>query len=293
MSILTSFLGAAVLWWSAHSIGQSTSSPIDVGRVLVRVNAYRNAHRAPDVTWSASLARAAQDWSDRMAKTGVFAHGDASERNGRGENLAMLYRSSFDPTTAVASAVDLWYDEASSYSFADPGFDPYTGHFTQLVWVSTRQIGAGAAWTNGSRFAYVTMQFDPPGNAGGPSEYSKNVLALTDSSTTSSPPPSPFVQSPPSSPPKPRPSPRSSPSPRPSPRPNPPPRPRPSPVNRLSPPPPLASSSPPPSPQASYGPPSPSPPHPSGDASSARFDVIMWSGVGVALYFLLYFAPPM
>jgi hypothetical protein len=77
--------------------------------------------------------------------------------------------------------VNDWYSEVSLYDFNNPGFSNNTGHFTQVVWKNTTEIGCGvrtdcptpAAWP----FAYhLVCQYSPPGNFTG--QYSQNVMPL-------------------------------------------------------------------------------------------------------------------
>ena len=55
-----------------------------------------------------------------------------------GENLAAGYAN-------ASATVSAWGDERSSYSFAKQGFYEKTGHFTQVVWKSTKTVGCGRA----------------------------------------------------------------------------------------------------------------------------------------------------
>ena len=41
--------------------------------------------------------------------------------------------------------VKAWYLEISNYDFKDPCFNPLTGHFTQIVWRSSKQLGIGVS----------------------------------------------------------------------------------------------------------------------------------------------------
>ena len=43
------------------------------------------------------------------------------------------------------TASERWYAEVSQYDFSNPHYISGTGHFTQLVWKSSKQIGCGAA----------------------------------------------------------------------------------------------------------------------------------------------------
>jgi hypothetical protein len=69
--------------------------------------------------------------------------------------------------------VDSWYSEVSQYNWASPGFSSSTGHFTQLVWISTKQMGIGIACTSDKTTCYIVANYSPPGNYD--NEYQANV----------------------------------------------------------------------------------------------------------------------
>lgn len=57
----------------------------------------------------------------------------------------------------------MWYDEIKDYDFNNPGFSSGTGHFTQVVWVDSMELGvAKATAQNGMQF--VVARYFPPGN---------------------------------------------------------------------------------------------------------------------------------
>jgi hypothetical protein len=66
----------------------------------------------------------------------------------------------------------MWYDEVGSFDFDEGGFSKKTGHFTQVVWRGTKQIGCGVSQCNG--MDVWVCQYDPPGNVRG--QYRDNVL---------------------------------------------------------------------------------------------------------------------
>ena len=84
-----------------------------------------------------------------------------------GQNLAYYSGGTFTPEHAVK----LWYDEISAYNFNNPGFASNTGHFTQLVWAGTTEVGIGRA-TKGQT-TYVVANYVPPGNVIG--KFPENV----------------------------------------------------------------------------------------------------------------------
>ena len=100
-----------------------------------------------------------------------------------GENLYYCYSSNSICVTGEAAS-QAWYDEVKDYDYSNPGFSSTTGHFTQLVWKDTEEIGCGAA-CNSNNKCYVTCNYYPPGNY--LSEFEDNVLPAKNSANNNSP----------------------------------------------------------------------------------------------------------
>uniref|UniRef100_A0AAY4EIA1 SCP domain-containing protein n=1 Tax=Denticeps clupeoides TaxID=299321 RepID=A0AAY4EIA1_9TELE len=124
-------------------------------------NTYRQKHGAPPLTMSRELSRAAQKWAEKLLAANILKHSDTDD----GENL--FYASSNE-------AVDKWYNEIEKYKFSRPGFQSGTGHFTQVVWKSSKELGLGVA-TDG-RTIIVVGQYHPAGNVTNPGYFQENVL---------------------------------------------------------------------------------------------------------------------
>ena len=69
------------------------------------------------------------------------------------------------------------YREVCKYDFDNPGWSQSTGHFTQLVWRSTEEVGLG--WSskeeNGLTCYYVAARYSPGGNIDDVSRFKENV----------------------------------------------------------------------------------------------------------------------
>ena len=129
-------------------------------------NAYRAKHCAPPLTWSPKLAAAAQQWANSLKAQGCkFGH---KPRNPYGENLAAGTSGALDGREVAR----MWYDEVKLYDFRRGGFSMQTGHFTQVVWRQTTQIGCGVATCNGMDI--WVCEYNPPGNV--ERQYSQQVL---------------------------------------------------------------------------------------------------------------------
>ncbi len=108
-----------------------------------------------------------------MAKTDQFYHSGGPY----GENLYKSWGGNNNQDAAVAAAIDSFYSEIKYYDFNNPGFSMQTGHFTQVVWKSSIQIGVGVATYPDSRYQHrtvVCINYTPRGNVQG--QFPQNVL---------------------------------------------------------------------------------------------------------------------
>lgn len=146
-----------ILCLALPALTASAWAQADMRALLDAHNAYRARHCVPPLAWSQQIAASAQAWADRC----VFNHDPNSEL---GENLA------WGTALSGRESVSLWYEEISLYNYAAPGFGP-AGHFTQVVWRDSRQIGCGVARCGGD--VYWVCRYSPPGNVEG--EFRANV----------------------------------------------------------------------------------------------------------------------
>jgi hypothetical protein len=77
-----------------------------------------------------------------------------------------------------------WYNELSLYNYSSPGFSSATGHFTQVIWLGSTQVGIGIAYNSANTTVTVVGNYYPAGNVIG--SFPANVLPLCSTSTTAS-----------------------------------------------------------------------------------------------------------
>jgi hypothetical protein len=135
--------------------------------ILRAHNELRAKHCASPLTWSKELANYAQGWADTLVDDGCRFDHNPDGRHG--ENLSFYAPPDSQTPASVAQS---WYDEIADFNFKKPSFSMLTGHFTQLVWRETAQLGCGVGQCNGGML--WVCNYDPAGNVMG--SYENNVL---------------------------------------------------------------------------------------------------------------------
>nr|XP_033817962.1 uncharacterized protein LOC117368424 [Geotrypetes seraphini] len=137
---------------------------------LTSHNTYRKQHGAPALELSRVLCQSAQKWADHLLSIQTLQHSSTDH----GENLFYKYSSSTCKMPGQ-EPVDSWYNEIKNYNFSRPGFSGNTGHFTQVVWKDSKEVGVGMA-TDGKGLFFVVGQYNPAGNITNVGYFEKNVL---------------------------------------------------------------------------------------------------------------------
>ena len=123
--------------------------------MLAAHNLVRDGVNVPPLTWSARLALAARKWAEALAANGRFEH---QKHRVYGENLYEARGSEASPTRVVAA----WAAESANYDYRSNGCNGVCGHYTQIVWRATREVGC--AVVRKERRQVVVCEYAPPGN---------------------------------------------------------------------------------------------------------------------------------
>jgi len=103
------------------------------------------------LVWSDELEAIAQRWSDQC----TFGH-DSSRNTLDGTYVGQnayysatsLQQSEAEAQAATTGAADAWYDEVTNPGFDSQSINPFVfsygaGHYTQVVWADTEELGCG------------------------------------------------------------------------------------------------------------------------------------------------------
>ena len=133
-------------------------------------NNYRAKHHVGKLILSKELCDIAQAYAEELARTGNFAHSNGSfHGDNMGENLFACYGMKISGKMMT----DDWYNEIKQYDFNNPGYISGTGHFTQVVWKGSEQVGFGFAQARDGYY-YGVANYYPAGNFIG--EFEDNVF---------------------------------------------------------------------------------------------------------------------
>ncbi|MGH0120706.1 UNVERIFIED_CONTAM: hypothetical protein FKN15_031635 [Acipenser sinensis] len=130
---------------------------------------YRQQHGAPPLRLSAQLSREAQKWASQLLSMRALQHSDTDH----GENI-WCRTSSVRMPVSGKEVVEAWYKEIKDYDFNRPGFQKNSGHFSQVVWRDSRELGIALATDSG--LAIAVARYEPRGNITNPGYFQKNVL---------------------------------------------------------------------------------------------------------------------
>jgi pathogenesis-related protein 1 len=146
----------------AHGEGRA-ASPTALARDMLAVhNAVRARVGMAPLRWSDRLAAHAQEWANILLARREFGHRPHSTY---GQNLFEIEGAN----ASSAEVVNAWASESRNYDHRSNRCRGVCGHYTQIVWGDTKEVGCGVA-RGGGREVWV-CDYDPPGNWAGQRPY--------------------------------------------------------------------------------------------------------------------------
>jgi len=161
---------------SASAMAAQALTPEEQGAMVNAHNHWRRAAGVPDLRWSAPLADTAQRWADQLQQQGCRPSHSGTRR--LGENLywaSPRYHSGGATQVQHVRAGDVvnaWASEQRDYDHASNtcARGKICGHYTQVVWNSTTDIGCAKAVCTDRSQVWV-CNYAPPGNWRGQRPY--------------------------------------------------------------------------------------------------------------------------
>ena len=161
VSLLTSLCTTVFAPLLMGSTGLTNNSDV---RILAAHNRERSQLGLPPLRWNASLAQSSQAWAKHLTETGKFEHAEERADQPVGENLWAGSKGYY----SAEAMVDAWIREKRYFKrglFPDnslTGNVADVGHYTQLVWKDTGQVGCALA--TGSREEVLVCRYSDAGN---------------------------------------------------------------------------------------------------------------------------------
>lgn len=155
----------AVACLSVPPLSASDERPNSFARQLLEAhNDARDDVGVPPMQWSQRLARQAQDWAEVLASEGRMRHTTQAQREGAGENLWMGAAGYYGADVMVGAFVDeRRYFRAGTFpNVSTTGQWRDVGHYTQVIWRDTREVGCAVA--RGRDNDFLVCRYWPAGN---------------------------------------------------------------------------------------------------------------------------------
>lgn len=138
-------------------------------RVVAAHNREREAIGVKPLRWNPALAADAAKWAQHLVKVGYLVHYQEApdDMDPQGENLWAGTKGYY----GLESMVGLWIDEKKNYK---PGVFPANsrtgdledvGHYTQLIWRTTHEVGCAMA--RGAKDDFLVCRYAEGGNVMG------------------------------------------------------------------------------------------------------------------------------
>lgn len=162
----TAFVTGAILSVTVYgqSFAQQEATQASIAEQLLAAhNRYRVEVGVSPLVWSDTLANDAQDWANHLASMGgnTLQH---SQETGEGENLWLGTSGHY----SHADMVESWGTEKQYFTqgkFPDvssTGNWTDVGHYTQIIWENTTEVGCGLAEAGGNEI--LVCRYSPAGN---------------------------------------------------------------------------------------------------------------------------------
>ena len=170
---LTGALCLLVSFSGGTSKAAEDQKAVDPAAMIAAHNQWRSKTGVPGLKWSAELAEAAHEWAAHLAES-TCTPGHSNGKYGENVYMASPVTSSDGSTKmqdiTVQNVVDAWGNEIKDYDHEDNTCHFVCGHYTQVVWKTTTEVGCGMATCEDNSQIWI-CQYTPAGNMVGEKPY--------------------------------------------------------------------------------------------------------------------------
>jgi len=155
------------------------AAEFDTSVMLDAHNQWRAKVGTPALIYSSELAASSQRWADHLKATNQCKMQHSKPDGNYGENLywasAIRWSDGKREVQQISpqKVVDAWGSELKDYDYAHNtcAQGKMCGHYTQVVWKSTRSVGCAFAVCEDSKEQVWVCQYQTPGNWVGEKPY--------------------------------------------------------------------------------------------------------------------------
>jgi len=143
---------------------------ININKVFSEHRKYRQIHNTEDIIiLSQKLCEKANEKISKLIEKDDGEFIDDENEEELGANLFISSQGKVD----VIKICESWYNEKDKYDFGKSKYQKGTGHFTQMIWKETKEVGFGYGISKSNKFYFLAYYY-PAGNEIG--KFKENVL---------------------------------------------------------------------------------------------------------------------
>ena len=133
-------------------------------KILKKHDEYRRNHESDNLKLNSALCNIAQSNAEVYSETDIENMYKIPPKLYNddivGENIAIIDQCDI---LNFEDIVNKWYEEKKNYEFDSNKYIENTGHFTQLIWKETKEVGFGHKKSNNGKIYFVAIYY-PAGN---------------------------------------------------------------------------------------------------------------------------------
>ncbi len=148
-------------------------NPVNPTAIITTHNHWRSQVGVPGLTWSDKLVNVAQDWAKKLKEDGCgfyHSHNDYGENLFKASPLMWSDGQRELQETSPEKVTNSWGNEIKDYNYPDNSCSGVCGHYTQVVWKETTEVGCARSVCDDKSQIWV-CSYSPAGNMAGKKPY--------------------------------------------------------------------------------------------------------------------------